>query len=200
MLNTVKLGGWTSNEKPFEISKEAKQAFDGATNNVFGVRYELMLHLGTQIVAGRNYAFICRSESTTLNPKASYVLMIVYASLGECEKVKYQIAKIKKLVKQKPKAHICGGIVVTKADQALIKQLDCIEANHILSSFENAFKNMKGVSYSPELYVAHQVTQGINYHIIAKATLAGTNEVLGFRYVVFNSFMDENTIISIKHI
>ena len=79
-----KAGGWTLCEGG--ITDEARQAFDGATEGLVGVNYTPLVLLGTQLVSGTNYSFLC--EATVVYPDAQpyYAVVTVYRDLqGKAE-------------------------------------------------------------------------------------------------------------------
>ncbi len=72
-------GGWTTPEDG-AITDEAQAAFDKA-EKPGGIAYTPVALLGTQVVAGTNYAFVCIGKPTAQNAKPSPYLVIVYADL-----------------------------------------------------------------------------------------------------------------------
>ena len=76
-------GGWSVPEKGSETSipDDAKEVFDKASETLDGNELEPMALLGTQLVAGTNYAFICRSTLTTKEPVHSVQVVTIYADL-----------------------------------------------------------------------------------------------------------------------
>ena len=66
------VGGWTVT-KDAKLSDEAKAAFDKALEGLTGVSYEPVALLGTQVVAGKNYAILCRITPTGLKAFEEYV-------------------------------------------------------------------------------------------------------------------------------
>lgn len=195
MIQTLHLGAWTTKENPTEIEKEAREVFQKATQSFCGCGFELLLQLGTQIVAGVNYAFICRTTSVTQKPQIGYSLVICHENTNK----QCSILKIQEIVKESGE-FTAGGIHCVEASKALITQLNSIEANEILQVFNAAFKNLQGALYTPELLIATQVTRGINYHLIAKVELSNQERTKGFRYVVVNHFMNESKIVKIEHL
>lgn len=73
-------GGWNTPEDG-AITTEAQAAFDKATEALTGVEYTPVALVGTQVVAGTNYAFVCIGKTVTAEPTASPYLVIVYADL-----------------------------------------------------------------------------------------------------------------------
>ena len=58
------------------VSVEIQHIFYEATN-IEGVKRELMLYLGKQVVHGMNYAYISRSVPAILDPLPYYELIII---------------------------------------------------------------------------------------------------------------------------
>ena len=80
-----KVGGWTLNDS-FAISAEAQQAFDKAMDGLVGVNYQPIGLLGTQLVSGTNYSFLCEAAVVYPNAQPYYAVVTVYADLqGKAE-------------------------------------------------------------------------------------------------------------------
>ena len=76
-------GGWQIPEQitTAEIPEKAINAFNKAAGGLTGNKLTPMALLGTQTVAGTNYAFLCRSKLVTDDPVESIQLVIVYEDL-----------------------------------------------------------------------------------------------------------------------
>lgn len=68
-------GGWTIPEST-EVTDDALEAFDKAMEGFAGASYEPVALIGTQVVAGLNYCFLCRG--TLVVPGADQFLALVY--------------------------------------------------------------------------------------------------------------------------
>lgn len=80
-----KVGGWTLTEDGV-VTEQAQSAFDKALDGLVGVNYQTVALLGTQLVSGTNYCFLC--EATVVYPDAQpyYAVVTVYENLqGEAE-------------------------------------------------------------------------------------------------------------------
>ena len=86
-------GGWEMNTGDTSIDAEensaAKKAYEKAMNDfaensyeVIGNSYEVIAYLGSQVVAGTNYCYLCRESSDKPNPVVDFVLVFVYEDLG----------------------------------------------------------------------------------------------------------------------
>lgn len=83
-ISTEKLsGGWEPAEdrSSAEIPEKARGAFDKAVKELDGNELEPMALLGTQLVAGTNYAFFCFSTPKTAEPVSGIQVVTVYEDL-----------------------------------------------------------------------------------------------------------------------
>ena len=81
-ISTEKLaGGWevAEDRSSVVIPQEAKDAFDKAAENLDGNELEPMALLGTQVVNGTNYAFLCFSTLQTEETINGIQVVTVYA-------------------------------------------------------------------------------------------------------------------------
>lgn len=78
-------GGWAAPDEATKqpLAEEAQTAFDKAAEGFIGSEIEPMALLGTQVVAGMNYAMLCRV--TPVSPQAipSIQVVTVYADLQQ---------------------------------------------------------------------------------------------------------------------
>ena len=79
---TPLLGGWNSPESP-EITPELQEIFDQATEGLLGVNYTPVALIGTQVVAGMNYCFLCRETSDDAGSNPSWCLLYVWKAPGK---------------------------------------------------------------------------------------------------------------------
>ena len=75
------LGGWNSPESP-EITPELQEIFDQATEDLLGVNYTPVALIGTQVVAGMNYCFLCEAKTVVPNAVPYYANVTVYKDLN----------------------------------------------------------------------------------------------------------------------
>ena len=80
-------GGWSVSEKS-DITAEQKAVFDKATETICGAIYTPVSYLGSQVVAGTNHAFLCRTSPSVkeLNTESWWTIVYIYEDLeGKCE-------------------------------------------------------------------------------------------------------------------
>ena len=73
-------GGWSLPDS-ITISADAQAAFDNAELGGSDVDYEAVALLGTQVVAGTNYCFLCKEINTVSGEADGYCLIYVYEDL-----------------------------------------------------------------------------------------------------------------------
>ena len=72
---TPMVGGWSINKGHFspEENKDAMKAFHKAINGLTGYYYEVVAVLGSQVVAGTNYAYLCRGNVVVPDAEPTYL-------------------------------------------------------------------------------------------------------------------------------
>ncbi|MBW5389667.1 hypothetical protein [Brachyspira hampsonii] len=191
MIHTY--GGFEINVKQKNnISEEIKDIFEKGTH-LLGVRRELMLYLGKQVVHGMNYAFISRSVPATLNPLPYYELIIININ----ETGKTCIVRRETILKASESA--IGGIICSKEDEAPIRIINSTEANNLLKLFDKGMHKVLGLDYEAELYLGHQIHHGCNYYYIAEAESL-EHKTKSIKLAVINLFIDEAKVVEIKDI
>ncbi|MDO4477949.1 MAG: hypothetical protein Q4B73_02765 [Lachnospiraceae bacterium] len=78
-------GGWTVNtdQPAAAIDANAEKALTDATADMTGATYEPIALLGTQVVAGTNYAILCKQTLMDAEATAHLVVAYVYAPVGD---------------------------------------------------------------------------------------------------------------------
>ena len=86
------LGGWSAyTGNPTEIPTEALDALNAALDGLEGCAYKPIALLGTQIVAGTNYCFLCETTVVVPDAQPGYALVYVFDGLeGEHELLRVQ--------------------------------------------------------------------------------------------------------------
>ena len=70
-------GSWVQSGSPV-ITKQVQHIFECAMDGLVGVDYQPIALLGSQVVAGTNYAVVC--EATVISPDAASCYAIVYVN------------------------------------------------------------------------------------------------------------------------
>ena len=80
MESTPLDGGWTVADDPM-ISEELQAALEKALDGLVGVAYQPVACLGTQVVAGVNYAILCQQTAIVPDAEPTWVIVYLYEDL-----------------------------------------------------------------------------------------------------------------------
>ncbi len=151
------VGGWSVNDSYVAMSKnpEAKAAFKKATEGLTGVSYKAIAVLGTQVVAGTNYAILCKATTVYPGAQPEIKVMYIYEDLmGNAEITGFQtiIGEMSD-----------GGFSVNTG------KLTPSKNKTVYSAYKKAMKELDGVSYTPVAYLGSQVVAGTNYLMLCRS-------------------------------
>ena len=170
-------GGWTVNTEFSEakLPEEAKAAFDAAVEGLEGAKLEPVAYLGSQVVAGLNYAFLCKSTPVVPDAKSVLVVVTVYRDLegkstitntsGAIDLLKY--ANVEGSI-EFPQEGFVGGYNFSEACGAGLDE-------KCQAAFDKALEGLDGMKYDALVNLGSQVVAGSNYAVLAKATLVTPN-------------------------
>ena len=150
-------GGWKITSGNIAMSKnpDAKAAFKKAVKGLTGVKYEAIAVLGSQVVAGTNYAILCRSTVVVPDAKPEIKIMYIYRDLqGNAEITGFQTIIGTQLM---------GGFSAN--DGALSVK----SSKTVYNTFKKALRDLDGVSYTPAVYLGSQVVAGMNYMVLCRS-------------------------------
>lgn len=151
------VGGWSAAEST-TVTEKQRQYFKDAINPINGYFYEPVALLGTQVVSGVNYVFLCKS---TLDAKAGPKPMkLTYVYVNTSGEAKFMGDKNVTLPgtdgEQKP-----GGWAYAK---------DSTVTADIQKIVEKASQTRLGANYEAIAYLGSQVVAGTNHAILVKST------------------------------
>ena len=175
-------GGWAVNESSnVSLSKnpEAKAAFKKATNELTGVSYKAIAVLGTQIVAGTNYAILCRSTVVYPYAQPEIKVMYIYEDLGG----NAEITGFQTIIGEQ----LDDGFTANAGTLAIKKN------KTVYKTYKSAMKGLAGVSYSPAVYLGSQVVSGTNYMILCRSRVVYPNAPYQWSLVTVNKDLDGNS-------
>ena len=92
----ILVGGWSEPESPV-VTDEAKAALEKATESLVGAEYTPVALLGTQLVAGTNYAILCKVTAVVPEAEPEFMLVVVYQDLNGNAEITdiYSFTKVK---------------------------------------------------------------------------------------------------------
>lgn len=147
------LGAWTINSK-FEPSENinAMVAFDKATESLESYKYTVIAVLGSQIVAGTNYSYLCRAEMAVPDAKPEYVIVNVYEDLDG-------------------NAEITGSLRLLEGKEGWeYNDINPFmeENKEVKAAFDKALDGLTGAEYEPIAYIGYKDN---SYAILTKITI-----------------------------
>ena len=151
----ILLGGWNLPESP-ELTDEVRAAFEKAMEGLVGVDYTPVALLREQVVAGMNYAILCRAKAVTPEAEETWAIVTVYADLqGGAKVLGIEDSEAKTNINE-----LMGGWFAAESP---------VVTEEAKAAFDKANETITGVAYTPVALVSTQVVAGTNYCILCEA-------------------------------
>ncbi len=148
------LGGWEV-EQTTKVTQEAADALNKALEGMTGADYEPIALLATQVVAGTNYAILCKVTPVYPDADGSYCVVYVYSDLeGNAE-----LLRVQELGTTEEEAE--GAYIPANDEEVIAGAKDALD---------KASEELEGITYEPVEVIAYQVVAGTNYLILCKGT------------------------------
>ena len=147
------VGAYNTNLVSFSIkdNPDAMNAFEAAFPNGYNyTHYEPIALLGTQVVSGTNYLYLCKSTWTDYQENVSFVLLQIYQDLSG-------------------KSQVMGSAILFPTEESREEGEDYIDNTgsylpENIPAIQNAFKesvpNNENVSYIPLAYIGKHTQEG----------------------------------------
>lgn len=146
-----------------DLTDEEKETFDKAAGAQAGMNYEPIAVLATQVVAGQNYAYLCRGTSTTQEPVTEWDVVVVYKNLqGDASITKVTPIDLTniKTTEEVASAEATGAWEVREASSGVAMTAEAAQA------FSKASEGYEGAQINPLALLGTQVVSGTNYMIL----------------------------------
>ena len=188
-------GGWTISEAcGAELPEEAKTAFDKALEGYAGMGFEPITLLGTQVVAGINYAILAKGTTVTATPETSLKVVIVYAGVDGTNEIR-NVAdfNIDEYTEDKDidVKQLAGGWTVADTEGFALP-------DDVQKAFDKAFEGFAGAGYTPLAFVGSQVVAGANYLVLCRETLVTAEPVTKLSMVkIYADLQDSAEVTSV---
>ena len=160
-------GGWEANaDVPTSALTTDQQAvFDKAIEEYVGMDLLPVCVLGTQVVAGTNYAYLCLGTPVVPDAESGWYVAVVYENLeGACE-----ITSVEQIDVSEPAtadASVPEGLTGGWAVPQLASDDTIIIPEEAASAFAKACENYEGMAFNPVALLATQVVAGTNYRLL----------------------------------
>ena len=147
------VGAYNTNLVSFSIkdNPDAMNAFEAAFPNGYNyTHYEPIALLGTQVVSGTNYLYLCKSTWTDYQENVSFVLLQIYQDLSG-------------------KSQVVGSAILFPTEESREEGEDYIDNTGsylpenipaIQNAFNEAVKDNENVSYIPLAYIGKHTQEG----------------------------------------
>ena len=147
------VGAYNTNLVSFSIkdNPDAMNAFEAAFPNGYNyTHYEPIALLGTQVVSGTNYLYLCKSTWTDYQENVSFVLLQIYQDLSG-------------------KSEVMGSAILFPTEESREEGEDYIDNTGsylpenvpaIQNTFKEAVPNNENVSYIPLAYIGKHTQEG----------------------------------------
>ena len=147
------VGAYNTNLVSFSLkdNPDAMNAFEAAFPNGYNyTHYEPIALLGTQVVSGTNYLYLCKSTWTDYQENVSFVLLQIYQDLSG-------------------KSEVVGSAILFPTEESREEGEDYIDNTGsylpekipaIQNAFNEAVKDNENVSYIPLAYIGKHTQEG----------------------------------------
>ena len=151
--NSPLVGAYNTNLVSFSLkdNPDAMNAFEAAFPNGYNyTHYEPIALLGTQVVSGTNYLYLCKSTWTDYQENVSFVLLQIYQDLSG-------------------KSQVVGSAILFPTEESREEGEDYIDNTGsylpenipaIQNAFNEAVKDNENVSYIPLAYIGKHSQEG----------------------------------------
>ena len=195
----TKTGGWTisTDIKAATIPAEAKKAFDKAVAENDGMTFEPIALLGTQVVAGTNYMFLCKGTTVTQTPVTSLKVVIVYNDLKNNATIsKVSDFNLEKYVSKDiayPTDNVVGGWTPNKV----------VGDVQLPEDAKKAFDGIAitGATYTPVAVLGTQLVAGTNYAFLVVGETATKDPITTIDVLtVYKDLENKSSLTSVAYV
>lgn len=188
-------GGW-SNSEVFgsALSEEAGAALDKALENYEGMTFRPITLLGSQVVAGLNYAILCEAAPVVPDPVYSLKVVIVYARFDGTAEITsvsdFSVADFNTgdIAEFEAGLRTLGGWQVSDAPA-------CALPEEAATAFTTAVAD-HSCTIEPLALLSTQVVAGLNYSFFVRVTPAGEDSMSSAAVMIVYRDLSGNATIT----
>lgn len=191
-------GGWQINndETIAALPEDVQKAFEQACEGYTGMGLTPIAYLGCQAVNGWNYKLLCKGVTVTQNPETKLVVVEINADPeGKAEILQVNDFDFTALEDDPTQTGIPGGWQINDDYQVVNMPAE------VQGAFDDAMKDVMGVTYEPMAYLASQVVSGTNYCVLCHTTTMNTDNDDGLAVVqIYQDLDGKSEVTSITQI
>jgi len=174
LMNT---GSWTLNDDETEayLPEKAKEAFETALEGYTGMNFTPIALLGTQVVAGTNYMYLCRGTAVVPNAEPALKVVIIYRDLeGNASITRvtdFDLTQVYEQALSEEEVAIVGGWTVSS---------DYMVANlpaDVETAMADATANETEKTYENLAFLGSKVVAGVEYAVLTHTTSGDTQAI-----------------------
>lgn len=186
------VGGWDIdvNNTPLDIPTNIKEVFDNATSSYTKMTLTPISLVGTQVVSGTNYMFLCKGDN---NGTSKWVLVTVYnypSHNSEIKNVKY--LNLNDYVNNNTDYNGTQGLGSWSVYKDIVPTLD----SNMTSIFNKAVADNQVYSYVPIALLGEQVVAGTNYAFLALGQRLDNPDIYSINVLTVYSELDGNATLT----
>jgi len=156
-----KMGSWAVPEDS-TVTEDHKKIFNNMTSKLDGFFFEPVAFLGSQIVAGTNYCFLCEPTVKGNGGLNSHSLVYVHVDLkGEASLLAEERLVLPGTENAGKEFQKAGGWSYSESTEITDK---------VKEIMKKATETLTGETYEPVAYIGSQVVSGTNHAILCKAS------------------------------
>ena len=183
--NAMIAGGWTVNDSYNALlADDEEKIFEQAMEGLVGVGYTPIQVIATQLVSGTNYAYLATGTTVTAEPQTNYYVVVVYENLqGEVSITTINQIDIADVhTKEVSDEQMVGTWEITDTGKP-----GMLPGEEAQSSFDEATKELLGVTLNPIVLFGTQVVAGTNYKALCRGRTATADPQLNLYVVTWNT-------------
>ncbi|MBQ6077397.1 MAG: hypothetical protein IJK12_09680 [Clostridia bacterium] len=190
------VGGWKIiGEGRAQLPEEAEQAFRTVTEKLLGATYVPVAYLGSQIVAGMNYAILCTRTLVTANPVTDLAVITVYVDLeGNAELLNiadFDLGAYAQAEDAGAPELLDGGWQAPESAEAM----DAMP-QEAATAYAKALEGFVGNNLTPVALLGTQLVAGTNYAFLCHSSLVTLEPVVSMQVVVIYADLSGNATIT----
>lgn len=151
-------GGWTAPESP-EVPDEVRTLLEKAAQGLVGAEYEPVAYIGSQLVAGTNYALLCRITPVVPDAVPHYSIVTLYEDLDG------NVSITETLDSQAEGEAVAGEMTGAWENPESPAMTDAAK-----TALDKATEKLVGAEYRPIALLSTQLVSGTNYSILCQVT------------------------------
>lgn len=189
------VGGWTVNtDTNAAVTGHDKEVFDKATSELDGVDYEPVAVIGQQVVAGMNYAYLCKATAVVPDAETTWSVVTIYEDLQGNASVSsitgIDLADLQVLANS-PDGRMSGAWAGTEPETTSTLPDDADKA------FQEAAGKLTDADpkLTPVALLGTQVVAGVNYLVLCEGT-SGESATHPYVVVVYKDASGSSEITS----